>query len=373
MNVPFVNLKRQHLNLQPALTQTFCRVIDRGQLMGGEEVAGFEQSFADYAGVRHGIACGNGTDALELILRAFGVGPGDEVIVPANGWMSAAEMVSLLGATPVFADTHPLYYTLDVALLESKVSSRTKAIIPIHLYGLPADMPAILRIARKHELKVIEDCAQSHGAAIGAQRTGSFGDAAAFSFYPTKNLGAMGDGGMVLTQDASFAEKVRMIAQHGQREKNVPVCQGRNSRMDTLQAAILRLKLPLLDAWNQRRRSIAAQYRQAWQENDLALPETPAGFDHIYHLFVVRHAQRDLLAAHLRQAGIATEIHYPLALPAMPFFQLGGIQHLANPDDSPVAAQQAHELLSIPVYPELTGAEVDYITEKVKEGLRKRS
>ncbi len=366
MNIPFVNLRRHHQNLQPALTQTFGRIIDRGQLMGGEEVAGFEQNFADYIGVPYGVACGNGTDALELILRAFNIGTGDEVIVPANAWMSAAEMVSLLGATPVFADTDPAYYTLNADLLEPHITARTKAIIPIHLYGLPADMPAIMRIARKHDLKVIEDCAQSHGAAIGAQRTGSFGDAAAFSFYPTKNLGAMGDGGMVLTQDASLAQKVRMIAQHGQREKNVPVCQGRNSRMDTLQAAILRLKLPLLDGWNQRRQTIAWHYRQAWQENDLALPEAPAGFDHIYHLFVVRHTQRDRLAAHLRQAGIATEVHYPYALPAMPVYQ-----PLADPATCPVAMQQANELLSIPVYPELTDAEVDYIVEKVGEWLKK--
>lgn len=367
MNIPFVNLKRQHFYLQAALNQAFKQVLESGQVMGGEVVKTFEKSFASYIGTQYGIACGNCTDALEIIMRAMEIGPGDEVLVPANGWLSAAEVTLMLGARPVFVDTHPFYYTMDPERLEEKISHRTKAVVPIHLYGLAAPMPDITRIAQKHGLQVIEDCAQAHGATVQYKRVGGYGHAAAFSFYPTKNLGALGDGGMVVTNDVELAEKVRMIANHGQQEKNKHVCQGRNSRIDTLQAAILQIKLPFLEQWNARRRSIASIYLNSWKDLDIQLPATSAGSTHIYHLFVIQTGYRDQLARFLEGEGITTEIHYPQALPEMPLFK-----HLnLDTDDCPVAIGQAAKLLSIPLYPELTDQEVEYVAGRVRAGIRK--
>ncbi len=367
MNIPFVNLRRQHASLQPYLNEALQAVVDSNQVMGGDRLLQFESAFAKKVGVQHGVACGNGTDALELILRALDIKAGDEVIVPANGWMSAAEVVLLVGAKPVFVESHPLYYTLDPAQIEKKITAKTKAIIPIHLYGLAAAMDQILEIAKHYHLKVIEDCAQAHGASIGHQKAGSFGEAAAFSFYPTKNLGALGDGGMVVTQDKTLAEKVRTLANHGQSAKHHHTSLGRNSRLDTLQAAVLQVKLPFLEAWNNRRRAIAQYYQEQWQGLDLVLPEVPSGYQSVFHLFVIRHTYRDKLAEFLLSCGIATEIHYPHALPAMPVFR----PLVPDSQAFPIAMSQAKQLLSIPIYPELTDEEVDYIVHKVKKGCRR--
>lgn len=366
MQIPFVNLKRQYFNLQPALDHAFNQVIESGQVMGGAVVSEFERNFAAYLGISYAVACANCTDALEIILRAFEIGVGDEVIVPANGWISAVEVVWMLGAKPVFIEPDPLCYTIDPSNIEGKITDRTKAIIPVHLYGLPADMIKIMEIARKYQLKVIEDCAQAHGAKIGVDMAGSFGDAAAFSFYPTKNLGALGDGGMMVTQSRELAEKLRIIANHGQTEKNFHTFSGRNSRMDTLQAAILQTKLPHLHEWNKRRRTIAHYYKESWKNLEISLPEEPDQSFHIFHLFVIQHEQRDLLAQYLKSQGISTEVHYPYALPRMPVFQ----SLLHTDSDFPIAVQQADRVLSIPVYPELSDAEVEYIAEKVKEGTK---
>lgn len=365
MYIPFVNLKRQHSNIQPALDYALNQVIESGQIMGGDIVSGFENNFASYLGVSYAVACANGTDALEIILRAFEVGQGDEVIVPANGWISAAEVVWMLGAKPVFIDPDPYFHTMDSCSIENKISSRTKAIIPIHLYGLPASMVQIMDIAQKYHLKVVEDCAQAHGAKTGIYKVGSFGDAAAFSFYPTKNLGALGDGGMMVTNHPELAKKLRSIANHGQTEKNLHELPGRNSRMDTIQAAVLQTKLPHLHEWNKRRRAIAHYYLENWKSLDIILPEEPDDGFHVFHLFVIQHEQRDALGRYLNSQGISTEVHYPHALPFMPVFQ--SLHHRKN--EFPVAVRQAEQLLSIPVYPELTDVEVEYIVEKVKEGV----
>ncbi len=362
MHIPFVNLVRLHTNMQPALNQMISEVIGSEYIMGGELLTTFEQDFAAYTGVKHGIACGNCTDALEIILRALHIGPGDEVIVPANGWLSAAEVVYMLGGAPIFVEPDPLLYTIDATHIEQKLTDKTKAIIPIHLYGLPASMEAIMSLAEAYKLWVIEDCAQAHGASIGQKKVGSFGHAAAFSFYPTKNLGALGDGGMILTSDKTLAQRCRAMASHGQLTRNEHVTLGRNSRMDTLQAAVLHNKLPHLDAWNARRIAIAAHYCESWKNLALVLPQN-AGEDyhHVYHLFAVQSNHRDALADALKRQGIATAVHYPYALPQMPVFS-----GLAAPADYPIACQQASQLLSIPIYPELTDGEVEYITERVK-------
>lgn len=260
MKIPFVDLRRQHSPLISELLESFQTILTSGVVMGGEALVDFERSFASYIGTSQAVSCANATDALEILLRAWNIGVGDEVIIPANGWMSAAETVCLVGATPVFVDNQTDTYVLNEEIVEEKITERTKAIIPIHLYGDPANIPALMTLAERYGLMVLEDCAQAHGASIDGNKVGSWGHAGIFSFYPTKNLGALGDAGMIVTNDDALARRCRAIAQHGQFERHMHQLLGRNSRMDAIQARILTLKLPYLDQWNRRRRQIANYY-----------------------------------------------------------------------------------------------------------------
>ena len=362
MKIPFLNLQIQHKAMEADLQRIFQDVLLRDVLLGGKAIIDFEVAFALYIGQKQCVSCANGTDALEIILRALDIGEGDEVLVPANGWLSAAEVVKLLGARPVFVEVNPETYNMDPARLEALISDRSRAIVPIHLYGQGADMPNIMEIAAANGLYVVEDCAQAHGAAIHGQKVGSFGHAAAFSFYPTKNLGALGDAGAVLSPDPELTEKCRLIASHGQRSKDQHIRLGFNSRMDTLQAAVLLHKLPLLDARNKVRRKLAALYHQMLQDLPLTLPVAQEGFEHVYHLFVIRCQERDALKVFLAENGVGTAIHYPQAVASMPFLQ-GQQSH----PSAGLSVQISKEILSLPLYPELKEDELVYVAQKIRQ------
>lgn len=362
MNVPFVDLHRQYLSLKDEMDKAIFGVIERTSFIGGPEVKAFEEAFAAYVGVEHCAACANGTDAIEILLQAMGLGHGDEVIVPAHSWISTAEAVSTVGAKPVFVDTIPLRYTIDPAKIEAAISDKTKAIIPVHLCGIPAEMDEIMRIAKKYNLLVLEDCAQAHGAVYKGQNIGSIGDAASFSFYPGKNLGAYGDAGGMLSNNKQLIDKARMIANHGQEGKHNHRMEGRNSRMDSLQAAILQVKLPHLDRWNSLRRQHADQYRQLLEDLPVQLPDYPAYSEAVYHLFIIQIDKREALAGFLQKKGIATAIHYPGMLPLLPPYQSANKR-----SDFPVSATYQNRILSLPMYPELEEAEIQYVAECIRE------
>lgn len=358
MKIPFFDLKRQYSDLKSEIDAAMLQVLDKGWFIGGEVVKQFEDNFAHYVGTEHCVGCGNGTDGMELILRAYGIGPGDEVVVSAFTWISDAEVVSLVGAQVVFADVLPGTLCIDPVQLEKAITPKTKAIIAVHLYGLPCEMDEILSIARKYDIKVIEDCAQAHGATYKDQKVGSIGDAGAFSFYPTKNLGAYGDGGAVVTNDEKLAQKIRLLANHGQSERDTHVIEGRNSRLDVVQAAVLDVKLKYLDGWNDRRREIAAAYNTALENTEMIRPVAPDHSAHVYHLYVVQTASRDELLKHLEGKGIKTAIHYPKALNQMEVY---GYLNLKE-RNFPIASQAAAEVLSLPVFPELKGEEIEAVT-----------
>ena len=366
MQVPFADLSAQHLLLQDHLHLALQNLLESGRFIGGEPVAQFEQDFAAYIGTAHGVGCGNGTDALEIVLRALNIGPGDEVIVPANGWLSAAEAVCLVGATPVFVDNDADTYNIDPHRIKTRLTSRTRAIIPVHLYGLPADMPRIMALAQQHDLRVIEDCAQAPGARIGDRKVGGWGDAAIFSFYPIKNLGAVGDAGMMLTNDATLAQRLRCLTNYGRFEKDAPTMLGRNSRMDPLQAAFLSIKLPYLDQWNQQRQTLAQQYWEGLVDTALKLPGLYTGKTSVYHLYVIQVAQREQVQQYLQQQGITTEVHYPYPVCTLPPFQ----SQYQPAHHFPVATQQAPRLLSLPLYPSLTSEAVAYVAYHLKAYLK---
>ncbi|MEL6823570.1 MAG: DegT/DnrJ/EryC1/StrS family aminotransferase, partial [Calditrichota bacterium] len=288
MNVPFVDLKKQYHSIKAEIDAAIEDVLSHTAFIGGKAVSEFEEAFADFIGTDYCVACGNGTDSLEILLRAYGIGPGDEVIVPANSWISTSEVVSTAGAKPVFVDVNPLYYTIDPQKVEQAITANTRAIIPVHLYGLPAEMDAIMAIADKHNLIVIEDSAQAHGAEYRGSKIGTIGHAASFSFYPGKNLGAYGDAGGIVTNDANIARTCRMIGNHGQLQKHDHRIEGRNSRMDGLQAAVLKVKLKHLPQWTEGRRQAASVYDNLLQESGMQLPRAPEHSKHVYHLYVVQ-------------------------------------------------------------------------------------
>ncbi|WKN43253.1 DegT/DnrJ/EryC1/StrS family aminotransferase [Tunicatimonas pelagia] len=360
MQIPFVNLRRQHEPILADMQAALNHLISSNRLMGGEAIQSFETKFADYLGVCNVVSCANATDALEIVLRAWRIQPGDEIIIPANGWMSAAEAIRLLGATPVLVDNHPNTFNIDLQKLSEKIGARTKAIVPIHLYGNPVDMKQLTGLADSHGLKVLEDCAQAHGASVDTKKVGCWGEVGIFSFYPTKNLGAVGDGGAIATNNNALAERCRAIANHGQLEKHTHTILGRNSRMDAWQAKVLSLKIPYLERWNRRRQQIANHYLESWQKLPIKLPQK--NDNAVWHLFVVQVENRDKVRGDLAKLGIQTEVHYPIPVCQQPLFE-----KFRDPAGYPNAERQAHHVLSIPLYPELTDVEVEYIVAAVKK------
>lgn len=365
MNVPFVDLHAQYQSLKPELDAAMQQVVDQTAFIGGHYAAQFEREFADYIGLKHCIACANGTDSLEILLQAMGIGPGDEVLVPAISWISTSEVVSSLGALPVFVDVEEAYYTINLDLVEAAITPQTKAIIPVHLYGQPVDMVRLMALAEKHNLLVLEDCAQAHGATFNGQKIGTFGHAASFSFYPGKNLGAYGDAGGMLTNDDELARVARQIANHGQEGKHNHLREGRNSRMDGLQAAVLSVKLPHLESWTEARIQHANDYDRLLADSNLVLPQVIDGGRHVFHLYVVRSSQRDLLLRHLSDQGIGVGIHYPTALPFLECYVERGYQ----PEDFPVAHRVTQEILSLPMFAELTLEQQDYVASTLLKGI----
>ncbi len=361
MHIPFVDLKAQYASVKDEADAAIARVLAETAFISGRYAAAFEAEFAEYIGASHCLAVANGTDAIEIALRAVGIEPGDEVLVPANTFLATAEGVSNIGANVVFVDNDPLTYNIDPSLIEQKITPRTAAIIVVHLYGLPANMDEIMAIAARHGLKVIEDCAQAHGATFRRQKVGTFGDAATFSFYPSKNLGAFGDAGAIVTNNAEHAALARLIANHGQAAKNHHTLVGRNSRMDGVQAAVLSVKLPYLDGWLDARRSNADRYSEILKIGSIVPPVVVENSRHTYHLYVVRVDDRDQVQSKLAEAGIETGIHYPTALPFMDAYAYLG----HTPEDFPVAYSQMGQLLSLPMYAELTAGQIREVCDKL--------
>lgn len=337
------------------------RVLDKGKYILGEEVKAFESEFATYIGVAHGIGVGSGTEALHVALRACNVGAGDEVITVAHTAVATVAAIELAGATPVLVDIEPAFYTLDPGKLEAAITSRTKAIIPVHLYGQPADLAPILEIAREHGLRVIEDCAQAHGAMYRGRRVGAWGDIACFSFYPTKNLGALGDGGMVVTNDSALAERARLLREYGWAERYVSHIPGLNSRLDEVQAAVLRVKLRYLDADNVTRARRAQDYDQALQSTQLIAPKRRSDATHVYHLYVIRCSERDELQTWLKARGVGALIHYPVPIHLQPAYR----GRLRGGDNLPETERAARQVLSLPMYPELSEMELQMVAGTV--------
>ncbi len=361
MTVPFVDLVTQYKELRTEVMAAVDRVLGSGQYILGDEVEAFEQEFAGYCGVDHCVGVSSGTEALHLALRALNVGPGDEVITAANTFAATAFAISYVGARPVFVDVNPTDYTMSVEALQAAISDRTKAIIPVHLYGHPADMDPILRIAHKHGLRVLEDACQAHGAEYRGRRVGSIGNVACFSFYPAKNLGTYGDGGAIVTNDRHLADWVRHLRNYSQPAKNVHTHLGFNSRLDTVHAAILRLKLRHLDEWNGRRRKIAQTYRDLLATTRVGLPSEQPWAHHVYHLYVGRHPFRDKLLSFLKENGVSGGIHYPLPLNQQKPYALAR----TVPEGVPVATRLSKSIISLPMFPELNREQLHRVSELV--------
>jgi|KBSSwiStaDraftv2_1062776.scaffolds.fasta_scaffold01573_14 dTDP-4-amino-4,6-dideoxygalactose transaminase len=357
------NPKAQYLAHQSEIDEAVRRVFEQGRYILGEEVRAFETAFASFVGVEHGIGVGSGTEALHVALAACGLGPGDEVVTVSHTAVATAAAIEMTGATPVLVDIEPDFYTLDPGRLNSVITERTRAIIPVHIYGQTVDLDPIMTIARERNLLVIEDCAQAHGASYRDRRAGSWGDIACFSFYPTKNLGAVGDGGMVVTSNSSLAERARLLREYGWSERYVSHLRGWNSRLDEIQAAILRVKLRYLESDNEARRRIAEKYREQLRHLEIELPKTRAGVSHAFHLFVIRTARRDALQARLKEKGIGALVHYPVPVHQQPAYR----GRLKGSDCLPETERAAAEILSLPMYPELGDAEIEAVTREVQQ------
>ncbi len=363
MNVPFVDLQSQYQSIKQNIDAAISNVIAETAFIGGKYVNQFETAFAALYGVKHCISCANGTDSLYIIMKMLGIGTGDEVITVANSWISSSETITQTGAKPVFIDIHPDFYSIDETLIEAKITAKTKAIMPVHLQGQVCDMDAIMAIAEKHNLFVIEDCAQSHFSEYKNKRAGTIGIASSFSFYPGKNLGAYGDAGCILTNDAALAEKCKIYARHGALVKHQHQIEGINSRLDGLQASILSAKLPYILQWTEQRIENAAYYNKVLASiKEIVLPVVRPSSKHTYHLYVIRTKQREALAKFLKEKGIETAVHYPTPLPEMQAYQYLGHQ----PQDFPVSHQYKSEILSLPMYPELSHGQMDYIAEQIQ-------
>ncbi len=363
MNVPFVDLHAQYLTIKEDIDNAIADVIRTSAFIRGSYVQQFEEAFAVAVGAKYCVSCANGTDSLYIAMHALDIKAGDEVIAPAHSWISTTETITQAGGKVVFCDTNRDTFTIDPAQIEAKITSRTVGIIPVHLYGQPADMDAIMAIAQKYKLWVIEDCAQAHMARYKGQMVGTFGHAASYSFYPGKNLGAMGDAGAIVTSDARLADRMAMFARHGGLVKGDHQIEGINSRLDGLQAAILSVKLPKLMSWTARRQEIAAEYDRLFFGHDaVKTPVTSPDREHVYHLYVIQHEKRDALALHLSACGIQTVVNYPTALPFLPAYRRFGHCH----EQFVSAYYHQSRILSLPIFPEMSAAQISKVVESVR-------
>ena len=368
--VPFLDLTRQYQKIRKEILSATQRVYERGRFILGEEVSFFEREFSNYCGVQYGVGVGSGTDALFLALKAAGIGEGDEVVTVANSFVSTALAISFTGAKPLFVDIDPRTYTMDpnhLELLLKRENVKTggrkiKAVLPVHLYGHPAEMDSIMEIANRYDLIVIEDACQAHGAKYGGKKVGSFGPMGCFSFYPTKNLGGYGDGGMVVTDQKRYEEKLRLLRSYGERGKYQHILKGHNSRLDEIQAALLRVKLKYLDRWNEERRKKAKIYTEKLAPLGVICPSEKKGVRHVYHLYAVKARKRESLQAFLKKMGIETLIHYPIPIPLQKAYRELGYRR----KDFPLTNLWSRKILSLPFFPEMK----DYEMDKVVEGIR---
>jgi dTDP-4-amino-4,6-dideoxygalactose transaminase len=359
--IPCANPKAQYLAYREEINSAIQRVLDSGFYILGEEVSRFEMEFAKFNTVSYAIGVGSGTEALHIALRAMDIGPGDEVITTAHTAVATAFAINLAGAKPVFVDIEPNYFTIDPSLIEKAITPRTKAIIPVHIYGQPCEMDTIMDLAVKNNLKVIEDCAQAHGAEYKEKRVGSIGDVGCFSFYPTKNLGGIGDGGALVTNNDQLAKKIKLIREYGWKDRYISSKEGWNSRLDELQAAILQVKLKNLDRDNGRRQQHAKKYNELLKELPLGLPKTRLSCSHVSHLFVIKTNQRDELKGYLQENGVNTTIQYPIPVHNQKYFQ-----KICGEYSLPVTEQIANNILSLPMYPELTRAEQQEVVNVIQ-------
>jgi dTDP-4-amino-4,6-dideoxygalactose transaminase len=363
MKIPFVDLKSQYLSIKSEINKAIYNTIENTSFIGGEQVTNFENTFQKMYNVKHCISCANGTDSLYIIMRMLGIGPGDEVITVANSWISSSETISQTGARVVFVDCDPIYYTIDETKIEEKITSKTKAIIPVHLYGQACNLDYINTIAEKYKLYIIEDCAQSHFTIYNGNFVGNFGVAASFSFYPGKNLGAYGDAGAMITNNTDLSLKLKMYARHGALIKHQHEIEGINSRLDGLQAAILNVKLKKILEWTEKRKS-NAQYLTGLLENipQIITPKIRPNTEHTFHLFVIQCQKRDALIKFLKENDIETSIHYPTPLPLLKAYNY---LNLSN-SEFPVSSNLTNKILSLPMYPEITELQLKYMAEKIK-------
>ncbi|MCL5774007.1 MAG: DegT/DnrJ/EryC1/StrS family aminotransferase [Firmicutes bacterium] len=366
MNIPILDLKEQYQSIKSEINEAVGKVLGETQFILGPEVKKLEEEIAEFIGTKYAVGVASGTDALHLALRAMGVGKGDEVITTPFTFIATAETVLLAGAVPVFADINPDTFNIDPESIEKKLTSKTKAIIPVHLYGQCADMDKIMNIARKHNLKVLEDCAQSFGAEFKGKKAGSFGDTSAFSFFPTKNLGCFGDGGMVLTNSEEVAENLKMLRGHGSKVRYYHDIEGFNSRLDTLQAAILRVKLKYINEWNEKRRNAAHLYNKLIKDSGVKTPVESGEGKHVYHQYTIKCKKRNELKDFLAGAGITSMIYYPLSLHQQKVFECLGYKK----GDFPRSEKVQDEVLSLPIFPELGEERIKIISEKINEFYR---
>lgn len=361
--VPFVDLVAQYNSIKKEADEAMANVLRTSAFILGPDVKQFETEFAAFCEAECAVGVDSGTSALEIILRALEIGEGDEVITAANTFIATVLAISYVGAKPVLVDVDPVTYNIDVNQIQKVITKKTKAIIPVHLFGQPADMDPIMELAKKHSIFVVEDACQAHGARYKGKRTGSIGHAAAFSFYPSKNLGAYGDGGMITTNDSKIADAIRMLRNYGERTKYMHDILGYNRRLDTIQAAVLRVKLKYLDKWNEARRQHAARFNQLLQGSKAITPITAAFAEHVFHLYVIQVPERDDLRKKLGDRGISTGIHYPVPIHLQKAYESLGYQSGAFP----VAEESAKRILSLPMYAELTSEMIDYTTQTIKE------
>lgn len=363
MNIPLVDLRAQYDPLKDEIISGIEKIFESMHLFLGENVQGLEKEFAEYCGARYGIGVSDGTNALHIILRAMGIGPGDEVITVSHTFIATVEAIVLAGATPVFVDIDPDTYLMNVSQVEARITPHTRAILPVHLYGQTVDMDPILDIAARHGLRVIEDAAQAHGAAYKGRRAGSLGDAAGFSFYYSKNLGAYGEGGFITTNDPDLYRKMRMIRDHGSERRYYHDLIGLNARLDEIQALALRVKLPHLEEWNEKRRQHAGQYQEQLAGLPVKTPVVCPDNQPVYHMYVIRTAQRDALQVYLKERGVGTGIHYPVPAHMQKSLEFLGYM----PGDLPVTERIVGGILSLPMYAELTEKQIAYTAEAIRE------